>query len=84
MTPTKKILAQIQEKEKEYSEMNTEMLIQRKEDNEKYRQALNAFAMANLNLNLCKTFLSKLIQSDLTCNQTKKVIKDFLETLNNK
>lgn len=64
-------------------EMKREMLMDRIDDlSKRHSQAINAFAKTNLNLNLCKTFLQKLVQSDLTSKECKREIRTFLQTLN--
>lgn len=49
-----------------------------------HQEVLAAFTEQNFNLNLCKTFLSKLIESHLTSIEIKRSIKDFLNDLNQK
>lgn len=54
------------------------------QEKKNHHDVVAAFAEQNCNLNLCKLFLNKLIQSDLTCNEIKSIIKDFLNDLNTK
>ncbi len=44
-------------------------------------EVVDAFSVANMNLNLCKTYLSKLISSHLTSVELKRDIKEFLESI---
>lgn len=93
MSPIKQILHQMQENEKKYNAVrepesleSAEPLIKeyiqylKKTSNE----AVSAFAECNMNLNLCKTFLSKLIESNYMPIKAIRDIKEFLDTLNNK
>ena len=89
MTPTKAVLNEIQENNKKLSDMNTdEYWIQRKEDSKKYQEAINAFSMANLNLNLCKRFLEDIRSINFSMigagGKLKQDITEFLETINEK
>ncbi len=58
------------------------------ENEKKYSECINAFAMSNLNLNLCKRFLEKIKDVDFSMigawGKLKQDITEFLETINEK
>ena len=84
MTPIKSILAHMQENEKKYTPMEPDKLITDyiQTLQKKNEELVHAFTKDNFNLNLCKTFFSKLIESHRTCHETKRIIKEFLTDLN--
>jgi hypothetical protein len=53
-------------------------------DKKNHQEVVAAFTEQNFNLNLCKTFLLKLIQSHLTPIELKRNIKEFLNSINDK
>lgn len=83
----KRILAQIQHNEKKYTPMEQPdklMADYIQHLQKKNEELVQAFTRDNFNLNLCKTFLFKLIESPLTTIETKRQIKEFLNDLNQK
>lgn len=54
----------------------------------KYQEAINAFSVANLNLNLCKLYLEKIKDVDFSMigasGKLKQEITEFLEIINKK
>ena len=61
----------------------SEILLDKYQDLQlRHQEAINAFAKANRNLNLCKHFLNKLADSPITSVDLKKQIIEFISTLN--
>ena len=48
---------------------------------ERNEDLVQSFTRDNFNLNLCKTYFSKLISSHLTSVELKRDIKEFLESI---
>lgn len=67
MSPTKLILAQMQENEKKY-----------------YQEPVNDFSEQATNLNLCKAYLLKLMDTTLNRFELRNDIQEFLNNLNMK
>lgn len=67
MSPTKLILAQMQESEKNY-----------------YQETVNDFSEQAINLNLCKNYLKKIMDTTLNKFELRNDIQEFLNSINKK
>lgn len=65
MSPTKMVLAQMNENEKTY-----------------YQEQVSEFSSERLNLNLCKAYLKKIMDTTLNRFELRNDIQEFLKSLN--